>query len=850
MSDLAPTPQFEEEIRAATAAPQANEEFVNSLYDRLVQQAAAQRRVNRPLPLRPAWAITLIVFLIMIITTVVIGPQRVYAEFLKLFGYVPGMGFVDLNQVRVLENAVTQRHAGQEVSAVRGVVSPHGTDLWLEFNDGARPVADAWLETEDGQHFTLLNWSYDPDEPGTHGVVMHFASLPESVNAVTLRLVEGWNLPLVWVQGSAGDLGPASIAPVGNEALAEISTPASGLCSQALGVQFCIQEAIRTADGLQVLLEATPNEQYAAGSGFGPSMFDVPAKNGAITLTTGDGHVYRVEPHSTRVSGDPSVSRSTLLFPGAQNLQGISTLQIPAVMLSVPLSDRISVNLGDHPRAGQVFAIDHTVDVAGMPVHFSQAELSGADNGNSLKLKIISDPLEAKDGAIPYMVDPGRPERIQDRYGAGSEDGRLSLHIELIQQRGSDPVNGTLNIPLVGASILVHGPFNLSFDATSVQELSTPQTPVAVESTFEPLPVGDPLPMDAYRSTGRALRHGDLLSATFDGENTTLYAASVSNNFAPEKVAVLPGDVLAMYVQPDLQGLDYITGSYDVASSRPVYRQLYTLKFADSAPRLLVGQLESGANSFHWSFDGHFLAYETTDALPGRSYQRYVRIIDLSCRTSGDCQAFTADAGSQDLFFMSWSPTDYRLALGGTPADQEFGASDIFLLTLDPGSHRTTLVNLTQSPTTNDWAPAQWTPIGDALFFPCDTGKEAVTNEYSLCRNNLVVGEDEVVTGKLPWNMHSILLGAAGRVVDATVVMENGSFGLRSYDLGTGQESTILRWSGGGKHQVETAISADGQWLAAYVPEQGGLLALNIQTHARITVMPADERLPTFTWLR
>ena len=397
---------------------------------------------------------------------------------------------------------------------------------------------------------------------------------------------------------------------------------------------------------------------------------------------------------------------------------------------------------------------------------------------------------------------------------------------------------------------MVHGPFNLSFDAASVQAQPTPQPPVVVESTFEPLPLGDPLPMDAYHYTGRALQHSDLLSITFDGVNSTLYAASSAAGFTPEEVAVLPGNVLVVYAQPDLLGIDYITGSYDMDTSLTVYRQLYTLKFGDPAPRLLIGQFESSAYFFNWSFDGRFLAYEVTDDHPGQRFQPYVHILDLSCRISGDCQPFTADTGSQDLFFMSWSPVDYRLALGGDPADQKFGADDIFLLTLNPDNHQTTLTNLTQSPTINDWAPVQWTPEGDALLFSCETGKEASVNEYSLCRSNLSTGVDEVVSGQLPWNMHAIYLAAGRWVVDSTVVMNNGFFSLRSYDLQTGQESTILKWSVVGKHQVDTAISADGQWLAAYIPEQGGLLALNVLTHNSITIMSADPNPSFFTWVK
>ncbi len=850
MSDLIPTPQFEEEIRAAVAVPLADEEFIKRLHVRLVQQAESQHKVNRPFYLRPAWTITFIVFLVVIITTQVIGPQKVYANFLKLFGYVPGIGFIDLNKARVLKSGVTQRHADKEVTAVRGLISPYGTDIWLEFNDEARPVDNSWLETAAGQRFNLQNWNYDPDKIGTHGVVMHFATLPQDINEVTLRLAEGWSLPLVWVKGNSDEIKPSSIVLVPTKVLTETSISAQSHCSQALDVQFCIQAAVRTTDGLQVLLEATPSERYSLGSGFSPSMFDLPDQESAISIMTNDGHVYPVDPNRFQVGGEPSGSESTLFFPGLHDLQGNLKIQISAVMLSIPLSDRIIVNLGDHPNAGQMLTIDQTVDVAGIPVHFGQAELISGDSGNSLRLKITSDPVKEKDGATPFLIDPGRPQGIQDRYGAGRIDGRLSLHVELIQQTGSEPVYGILDIPLISASILVHGPFNLSFDASDVQELPNPQLPVAAENAFEPLPVDEPLPMDAYRYTSRALLPGDLLSIIFDGENSTVYAASPAANFVPEEVAILPGEVLAVYTHPDRQGIDYLTGDHNTQSADVTYRQLYSLRFGDPTPHLMVGQFEPSSYFFTWSFDGRFLAYKAMDDRPSQSYQGYIRIIDLDCRDTGDCQPFSLNTPNQDLYHMTWSPVDYNLALGGAPLDQEYGAADIFLLTLNPDTRQTTLVNLTQSPMINDWAPARWTPQGDALFFPCHTGQEASVNEYSLCRSNLTAGTDEVVTDQLPWNMHSIYLAAGRWVVDSTMVMNNGDYSLRSFDLQTGQASTILKWPVFEKHPAELVISPDGQWLAVYIPEQGGLLALNVLNHNIITIMSTDADQSFYTWVK
>jgi hypothetical protein len=358
--------------------------------------------------------------------------------------------------------------------------------------------------------------------------------------------------------------------------------------------------------------------------------------------------------------------------------------------------------------------------------------------------------------------------------------------------------------------------------------------------------------MDAFWYSGRTLKPGDLLTIALGDSQSTLYAASPEAGFTPEQVVVLPGQVLAMYPHSDRQGIDYITGEYDNESVNTIYRQLYTLRFGDQTPRLLIGQFERSAFFFTWSFDGRFLAYQATADRPGQSYQRYIRLIDLNCRDTGECQPFTASTGSQDLYFTTWSPVDYRLALGGAPVDQEFGASDIFLLTLnpDPDTHQTTLANLTQSPAIDDWAPARWTPQGDALLFPCHTGQEASMNDYSLCRSGLSAGVDAVVIGQLPWNMHAIYLAAGRWVVDSTAVMNNGIYRLRSNDLQTGQARTIYEWAVMGKHDFETSLSGDGQWLTAYIPEQGGLLAVNIETHESNVVMPTETNPHFMTWVK
>ncbi len=803
--------------------------------------------------LRPVWTVALIIISLIVNSTLVIGPQRVYAEFRKLFGYLPGAGFVNLEQVRVLENSATQRHGDRELTVVRGLVNEYRTEVWLEFSDEARPVDDAWLETEDGQRFELVNWSYSPDEPGTRGVAATFPPLPRDMNQVTLALPEGWRIPLHWIPGSESNLTPVNIVPAPtlpaeenatNTPAVPPATPAH--CAETLQIQFCIQAAVRAEAEMQVLVEAVPNGQYTPGSSFSLSMFDVPGEIGQLYLSDASGQNYPVDVNFIQAGGDPVGRTSTLHFPGAQDVQGTLSLHIPALLVSIPLSDAISIDLGENPQPGQVLALDQFVNAGGLFVHFSRATLEG-DGSTTLRLKVISDPLDNRAILRPYNLESGRPDGIHDRYGAGSGQNNLSLSVELLQPDGLR--TGILRIPIVGATLKVLEPFTLTFEAPTGQPESTPAPHVIDGSSFEPLPIGEPLPMDTFQYTGRALQTGDLLAITLDDSQSILYAASPASGFTPEKVAVLPGQVLDVYPHPDHQGIDYITGEHDKESGNTIYRQLYTFRFGDPSPRLLIGQFERSAFGFDWSYDSRYLAYLATRDQSGQDYQRFVRLIDLSCRTSGECSPFTAETGQQDLYFLEWSPVDYRMSLVGSPQDQQFGAGDIFLLSLEAETSQTTLTNLTQSSTIDDWAPAQWTSEGNTLLYACGTEATKV-NEYSLCRNDLIPDSDEVIVPLLPWNMYSFHLAADRWLVDRAPVMINGVYSLRTYDVESGKTDTLLEWPAMGKYWVETSVSPDGSWVATIITDLGGLIVLNLETHESKLVLPVAFGAFYVAWVK
>ena len=94
MSDLTPTPQFEEEIRATVGVPQARPEFIENLHARLLKQTATLPvKASRPVHSRSAWVAASIVFVALTVVILLIGPQQVLAAVHGLFGYIPGFGF-------------------------------------------------------------------------------------------------------------------------------------------------------------------------------------------------------------------------------------------------------------------------------------------------------------------------------------------------------------------------------------------------------------------------------------------------------------------------------------------------------------------------------------------------------------------------------------------------------------------------------------------------------------------------------------------------------------------------------------------------------------------------------------
>ncbi|RJQ40469.1 MAG: hypothetical protein C4545_08615, partial [Anaerolineaceae bacterium] len=122
---------FEDELRMAISPQDARADFVNSLGTRLIRTYSTKRPVQtQNFKLKPAWIVVLCVIAFLVAGILFIGPERVYAEVLRLLGYIPGIGIVDQSQpIRVLSEPVRVTRDGVTVSINQAVLTAENTQI-------------------------------------------------------------------------------------------------------------------------------------------------------------------------------------------------------------------------------------------------------------------------------------------------------------------------------------------------------------------------------------------------------------------------------------------------------------------------------------------------------------------------------------------------------------------------------------------------------------------------------------------------------------------------------------------------------------------------------------------------
>lgn len=195
---------FEDELRRAITPMDARDDFIHDLERRFKQHPLYQtKQPERRSSLRPAWRIALSFLVLLIASILLIGPDRVYAEILKMLGYIPGIGIVDQSQpIRVLAEPVRVTRDGVTVSVNQAVLTSEDTQI--EFGYSGVPLSAYPPENATGcmeREYLLL-----PDG----SLVDSFAPIPADISEAILiipcifntlpdTLPTDWEIPLVFI---------------------------------------------------------------------------------------------------------------------------------------------------------------------------------------------------------------------------------------------------------------------------------------------------------------------------------------------------------------------------------------------------------------------------------------------------------------------------------------------------------------------------------------------------------------------------------------------------------------------------------------------------------------------------
>src|SRR5574342_266861 len=119
-----PSPEFEKELRETLGEPHANPVFVRDLRETLIERSTMKQK-NRLLP-RLAWGFAIAILLAL---SVVASP-RAAALLKQLFGYVPGVGFVEQGEsLRLLSAPVRIEKDGLQMTIEQGTADSGRTIL-------------------------------------------------------------------------------------------------------------------------------------------------------------------------------------------------------------------------------------------------------------------------------------------------------------------------------------------------------------------------------------------------------------------------------------------------------------------------------------------------------------------------------------------------------------------------------------------------------------------------------------------------------------------------------------------------------------------------------------------------
>ena len=502
MTELLPSPEFEEKIRNAVSAPAPRSAFVERLRSQLLQKAAPMtpksRRFspdNYRLSPRLAWGLVAL-FLVLIIALLATSPTVVEAM-KRMFGYIPGAGIVEQNvPLRVLAVPVTVERQGITLTVTQGLVSSDKTVLTYRVeNIPEAALARDFAEGETPTPVCTLNDSlrlpdgtiYPPTSGQGSGWQLGFeyretfGPLPPDVNRATLLVAcllgtapglapENWEISLAFVPAPPDltvvpiiEISPVVPTPTqipstqpAPETTSIPSEPKSELTPEAMPIT--LERAIELEDGYILI----------------GSFHSITTTNGLVTspypwyvrITDANGQDVPFD-YATDIDlpiSDPYTSGWAYQIQGRYQVWPLS---ITLDNLDATLENIKAVfdfDTGPNPRAGQEWMLNQDLQVG----DYALRVLTITRTGDGYAFSFQADPVVQ--GISVAIQSEGEPVKPMGGGGGGSGDGNINTSVAYA---GPIP-EGKLTVQISGLTVLVPGPWSLQW---------APESPPVEDST-------------------------------------------------------------------------------------------------------------------------------------------------------------------------------------------------------------------------------------------------------------------------------------------------------------------------------------------------------------------------------
>lgn len=386
MNEFKPTPQFEENIRQSFGVPAIRKEFAARLHEKIMQRATENSR--RPLLFfgsRPAWTAALVILAVMLIITLLVGPQNVAAAVMRLFGYIPGVGIIEeTGSLRILAKPAQVTRDGITVSVNQVVLTPSETRLNYGVSGvplSAYPRQEAVTGCIEKEYLRLPDGSQiDIDEPIPAEVNQATFVLPCIFNTLPGTVPTGWEIPLRFIPAPPDftilPVIEVTSQPTGNGSQPE-ETPAF-----APHAAITVDGVVETDDGYILLGAIRPNVgegKWLEVTGIA-TLRDAAGKKVSYTFPS---DVQREEDAAVFARGGATwalqLKGAGVEFPLTIGFSGVVITQIDPQATAA-----ITVDVGATPQPGQVWEINRDIEIAGRI--FRLLSISALPDGYSFRV--------------------------------------------------------------------------------------------------------------------------------------------------------------------------------------------------------------------------------------------------------------------------------------------------------------------------------------------------------------------------------------------------------------------------------------------------------------------------------